>query len=270
MRNPTESRERLCRFVYKTVEPTNPLGLLQEALVLSQTAEPIEKRIRVEGVKTGKVTALDLPGQIQQALAAGIISETEAARAARLRPQGDGPHQRRRLRAERAGRAGAAGTADAGRRFQRSRRLTRTCRDRSILAGDAAQTATLPFAVRTASACGQRAETHIHSIRGVRAGGVRRHHACGFARVAHALARCFSKPGFLTAEYSRGRRARYLPPFRLYLVLSVVFFLVACSAAALQRSCVDVNLRRRSASRRRGDNAGRRRKLRSSEQPHLR
>ena len=29
--------------------------------------------------KTGTVTALDLPGQIQQALAAGIISETEAA-----------------------------------------------------------------------------------------------------------------------------------------------------------------------------------------------
>jgi acyl-CoA dehydrogenase len=77
--NPTESRERLCRFIYKTLEPTNALGLLQEALVLSQTAEPIEKRIRVEGVKTGKVTALDLPGQLQQALAAGIISETEAA-----------------------------------------------------------------------------------------------------------------------------------------------------------------------------------------------
>jgi acyl-CoA dehydrogenase len=77
--NPTESRERICRFIYKTLEPTNALGLLQEALVLSQTAEPIEKRIRVEGVKTGKVTALDLPGQIQQALAGGIISETEAA-----------------------------------------------------------------------------------------------------------------------------------------------------------------------------------------------
>jgi acyl-CoA dehydrogenase len=77
--NPTESRERLSRYIYKTLEPTNPMGLLQEALVLSQTAEPIEKRIRVEGVKTGQVTALDLPGQIQQALAAGIISETEAA-----------------------------------------------------------------------------------------------------------------------------------------------------------------------------------------------
>jgi acyl-CoA dehydrogenase len=46
---------------------------------MAQVAEPIEKRIRVEGVKTGKVTALDVPGQIAQAQAAGIISETEAA-----------------------------------------------------------------------------------------------------------------------------------------------------------------------------------------------
>jgi acyl-CoA dehydrogenase len=65
--------------VYRTLEPGNPLGLLQEALVLAQTAEPIEKRIRVDGVKTGKVTALDVPGQIAQAQQQGIISETEAA-----------------------------------------------------------------------------------------------------------------------------------------------------------------------------------------------
>jgi acyl-CoA dehydrogenase len=77
--NATDARDRLCRFIYRTVEPGNPLGLLQEALLLAPAAETIEKRIRVEGVKTGKVTALDLPGQIQQALAAGIISETEAA-----------------------------------------------------------------------------------------------------------------------------------------------------------------------------------------------
>lgn len=77
--NPTEARDRLCRFVYKTVEPGNPLGLLQEALVLAQTAEPIEKRIRVDGVKTGRITALEVPGQIAQALQLGIISETEAA-----------------------------------------------------------------------------------------------------------------------------------------------------------------------------------------------
>ncbi len=77
--SPTEVRDRLCELVYRTVEPGNPLGLLQEALQLAVQLEPLEKRIRVEGVKTGKVTALDMPGRIQQALAAGLISETEAA-----------------------------------------------------------------------------------------------------------------------------------------------------------------------------------------------
>jgi hypothetical protein len=34
------------------------------------------------------------------------------------------------------------------------------------------------------------------------------------------------RPGFLTDEYVRGRIARYIPPLRLYLVTSIVFFLV--------------------------------------------
>ena len=34
-------------------------------------------------------------------------------------------------------------------------------------------------------------------------------------------------PGRLTLDYLQGRRARYMPPFRMYLVLSVVFFVVA-------------------------------------------
>ncbi len=77
--NPGEARERLCHFVYRTLEPSNHLGLVQQALELAIAAEPIEKKLRVEGVKTGRVTALDLPGQIPQALAAGIITEAEAA-----------------------------------------------------------------------------------------------------------------------------------------------------------------------------------------------
>ena len=76
---PSDTRDRLCESVYRTLEPGNALGLLQEALVMSQTAEPLEKRLRVEGVKTGRITALDLPGQVQQGLALGILSETEAA-----------------------------------------------------------------------------------------------------------------------------------------------------------------------------------------------
>jgi hypothetical protein len=47
-------------------------------LILAAAAEPLEKRIRVDGVKTGRVTALDLPGQIAQAAALGIISNREA------------------------------------------------------------------------------------------------------------------------------------------------------------------------------------------------
>ena len=35
------------------------------------------------------------------------------------------------------------------------------------------------------------------------------------------------RPGQLTLDYLEGRRARFMPPFRMYLVLSIVFFLVA-------------------------------------------
>ena len=35
------------------------------------------------------------------------------------------------------------------------------------------------------------------------------------------------RPGLLTADYLAGRRARYMPPFRMYLVLSLLFFVVA-------------------------------------------
>ena len=75
----TVTRDRLTQGVYRTIEPGNALGMLQEALLLAEGAEPLQKRVRVEGVKTGRITALDLPGQIQQALAAGILSESEAA-----------------------------------------------------------------------------------------------------------------------------------------------------------------------------------------------
>ena len=35
------------------------------------------------------------------------------------------------------------------------------------------------------------------------------------------------KPGFLTCEFLAGRRVKYLPPLRLYLVLSLLFFVIA-------------------------------------------
>jgi acyl-CoA dehydrogenase len=75
---PSATRDRLAQGIYRTIEPGNVIGLLQEALELSVVAEPLEKRVRVEGVKTGRVTALDLPGQVEQALAVGLIDAREA------------------------------------------------------------------------------------------------------------------------------------------------------------------------------------------------
>jgi Protein of unknown function (DUF3667) len=74
--------------------------------------------------------------------------------------------------------------------------------------------------------CGQRREPPVHTL-------------WHFMQVAledvtHADSRLWRtlgallfRPGYLTHEFLAGRRARYLPPVRLYLVLSVVFFLFA-------------------------------------------
>jgi len=47
------------------------------------------------------------------------------------------------------------------------------------------------------------------------------------SRVWRTLIPLITRPGKLTRDYLEGRRARYMPPFRTYLVLSIVFFLVA-------------------------------------------
>jgi hypothetical protein len=45
------------------------------------------------------------------------------------------------------------------------------------------------------------------------------------SRVWRTLVPLVFRPGFLTAEFIAGRRARYVPPFRLYLIISFVLFL---------------------------------------------
>ncbi len=47
------------------------------------------------------------------------------------------------------------------------------------------------------------------------------------SRVWRTLIPLLIRPGQLTHDYLQGRRARYMPPFRTYLVLSVLFFVVA-------------------------------------------
>jgi hypothetical protein len=46
-------------------------------------------------------------------------------------------------------------------------------------------------------------------------------------RVWRTIWPLLSKPGLLTVEYLRGKRVSYTPPFRLYIVLSLIYFFTA-------------------------------------------
>ena len=47
------------------------------------------------------------------------------------------------------------------------------------------------------------------------------------SRLWQTLIPLMIRPGRLTADYLQGKRARFMPPFRMYLVLSLLFFVVA-------------------------------------------
>ena len=131
--NPGEARERLCHFVYRTQEPTNHLGLVQQALELAIAAEPLEKKVRVEGVKTGRVRRSTCRARSRSA-GGGHPHRSRGGAAARVRPQGHGNHQRRRLRVARAGGRRRTGPAGRGRhvpgRLGEARGRRRACSDR--------------------------------------------------------------------------------------------------------------------------------------------
>jgi len=46
-------------------------------------------------------------------------------------------------------------------------------------------------------------------------------------RIVNTIKPFFLKPGFLSQEYFAGRRQRYVPPMRLYLFFSIIFFFLA-------------------------------------------
>jgi acyl-CoA dehydrogenase len=73
-----EARERLSAQAYRALAPNSPLGLLQEALELSERFAPMEQKLR-QAHKEGLITAEYLGHQIDQAETAEIISAAEAA-----------------------------------------------------------------------------------------------------------------------------------------------------------------------------------------------
>ena len=76
------------------------------------------------------------------------------------------------------------------------------------------------------SHCGQKNEHPVHSFwHFVNEATEDLTHAD--SRIWQTLGALLFKPGFLTTELLAGRRVKYLPPIRLYLVMSVLFFLFA-------------------------------------------
>ncbi len=74
------------------------------------------------------------------------------------------------------------------------------------------------------SHCGQRAKVRVLSLWGLLRDVVG--DALNWdSRLWRTLRPLAFSPGLLTEEFLRGRRARYTPPFRMYLILSVGFFL---------------------------------------------
>ncbi len=83
-----------------------------------------------------------------------------------------------------------------------------------------------PLAGRYCSSCGQRVDTQAHSL-GHFLGEATELLTHADSRVWATLWPLLARPGFLTREYFSGRRARYLQPFRLYLIMSVLFFVLS-------------------------------------------
>jgi hypothetical protein len=71
--------------------------------------------------------------------------------------------------------------------------------------------------------CGQHKIDHSTSLRALVADTVE--DLSLTSELPRTLKALFLKPGFLTLEYSAGRIARYIPPLRLYLAASLLFFL---------------------------------------------
>lgn len=92
---------------------------------------------------------------------------------------------------------------------------------------------------RYCSACGQKIEVHAHSLWSfvTQAAEVLTH---GDSRLWRTLGELVAHPGFLTQQFLIGRRASYLPPFRLYIVLSVVFFMVFAISGPLPTKSLEM------------------------------
>lgn len=75
----SDTRRRLCRDLFQGKSIDGPMHQLQRLLEMDAEAEALLRRLRVDGVRTGRITALDLPGQVAQARETGLLDDAEAS-----------------------------------------------------------------------------------------------------------------------------------------------------------------------------------------------
>jgi len=61
------------------------------------------------------------------------------------------------------------------------------------------------------------------------------------SRASRTIWPLLTRPGFLTNEYILGRRVHYVPPLRLYLFISIVFFITLKFFAASENNNISIN-----------------------------
>ncbi len=89
----------------------------------------------------------------------------------------------------------------------------------------ACQNCGTPLAGPYCAQCGQRHDPRVHSLRHFAAEAAETlTHAD--SRLWRTLTNLLIRPGLLTREFIAGRRASHLPPFRLYVVVSLLYFLL--------------------------------------------
>jgi hypothetical protein len=142
------------------------------------------------------------PGENEHSAADGSVADRSAA--ATGAGGTDATHDRT------TGAGGALEPASTGGRWRSPKEPCPNCGD--------------PTPGRFCPACGQR-KTVVQVSVGTIVGEVLKDELALNSALPRTLLGILFRPGFLTSEYIRGRVVRYIPPLRLYLISSILFFL---------------------------------------------
>jgi len=125
-----------------------------------------------------------------------------------------------------AARMRAAGVARFGDRFRATRRIVEEGRDAALTDARPCPNCDELLWGQYCANCGQRARARMITFWELLkdAGELV---ASLDSRMWRTLGRLMFRPGRLTLDYLQGRRARYIPPMRLFIASSIVFFFIA-------------------------------------------